>query len=694
MKLPSIIFNSKILSQFDDAVQKEWIVANGLGGYASSTVLGINTRKYHGLLVAAFHPPGDRRVCLAKLDGEVHIGNDTYPLGANEFHDGVFPQGHRSLKEFSLSPFPKYVYFVQNVKVEKTIFMPFEKNAVVALYDILNKSGSDIKIRIFPLVNWRHFHSVTDKWKIPWEFVQGRDEKKSDISFGTPESALIMKATNGHYHADGKWVERIYYREEAMRGESCLDDCYQLGFFEVDVKAGRNGNFAVIAVGDENELEAHKVLAEIPDTTNDIGELLKLEMRRRENFLANFYREHENVSVSDWLNWVILATDMFIVEGINDVRKSVIAGYHWFESWGRDAFISLPGLLLVTGRFEDAKKVFLTFKKHFQQGLIPNFISDQLAPSAYNSVDATLWFVNAVLQYLKYTSDFAFVQEQLWETLKAIVENYVKGTIFNICISDDGLLSCDSQLTWMDAAVDGQPVTPRAGKAVEVQALWYNTLKIMELLAGGFKEIIGVEKYSQMAEKARKSFVEKFWDSEKSYLFDVVSEHSKDDSLRPNQIIAVALDFSMLDDSRNEKVVDLVHRELSTPYGLRTLTRNDSKYVGVYSGDRRSRDKAYHNGTVWPWLQGPFTTAFLKTKGYADYRREYALENFILPLFTEQIFKVGLGTISEILDGEQPHTPRGCISQAWSVAEPLRAYVEDVMQIRPKYEKEILQGLR
>jgi predicted glycogen debranching enzyme len=694
MKLPSMIFNDKMLSQFDDATQKEWIVTNGLGGYASSTVLGINTRKYHGLLVAAFHPPGDRRVCLAKLDEEVSIGKDTYPLGANEFQNGVFPQGYRSLKEFSLSPFPKYVYSVENVKVEKTIFMPFEKNAVIALYNILNKSGFDIKIRIFPLVNWRHFHSVTDRWKVPWEFVQGRDEKKSDISFGTPQSALMMKVTNGHYHADGKWVERIYYREEAVRGESCLDDCYQLGFFEVDVKASKNENFAVTTVGDENELEAHKVSVEIPNTVYGLEALFELEMKRRENFLANFYGKHENVSVGDWLNWIILAADIFIVKGVDDLQKSVIAGYHWFEAWGRDTFISLPGLMLVTGRFEDARKVFLSFKKHCNQGLIPNFIPDQFGPPAYNSVDATLWFANAVLQYLKHTNDFDFVREQLWETLKIIVENYVKGTALNIYVDDDCLLSCDPLLTWMDAAVDGQPVTPRAGKPVEVQALWFNTLRIMELLASKFNERSEAEKYSQMAENTRKTFVEKFWDSEKNYLFDVVNEHNKDDSLRPNQIIAVALDFSMLDNSRNEKIVDIVHRELSAPYGLRSLARNDPKYVGVYSGDRRSRDKAYHNGTVWPWLQGPFTTAFLKAKGYADCRREYALKNFILPLFTEQIFKVGLGTISEILDGEQPHRPRGCISQAWSVAEPLRAYVEDVMRIRPKYEKEILQSLR
>jgi glycogen debranching enzyme len=245
----------------------------------------------------------------------------------------------------------------------------------------------------------------------------------------------------------------------------------------------------------------------------------------------------------------------------------------------------------------------------------------------------------------------------------------------------------------MDAAVDNQPVTSRAGKAVEVQALWYNSLRTMELLANKFNEKSEAEKYVQMAEKTRKSFAEKFWNSERDYLFDVIGENERDSSLRPNQIIAVALDFTMLDNVKNEKIVDVVRRELLTPYGLRTLARNNPRYIGVYSGDRRNRDRAYHNGTVWPWLLGPFTTAFLKTKDFAKFRLEYALKNFILPLFTEQVFKAGLGSISEIFDGEPPHLPRGCIAQAWSVAEPFRAYAEDVMQIRPKYEKEILWKL-
>jgi len=452
------------------------------------------------------------------------------------------------------------------------------------------------------------------------------------------------------------------------------------------VKAEKREELAITAVADENSENARRILGEMPRTMYDAENLFEREVERRENLLTKFHELHEKIPANEWLNWIILATDTFIV---NTNQKSAIAGYHWFEVWGRDTFVSLPGLMLVTGRFEDARKTFLVFKKHCKDGLIPNFISDQARQPAYNAVDATLWYVNAVLQYLKYTGDFKFVQERLWETLEAIVEGCMEGTAFNIRVESDGLLSHGPQLTWMDTAA-----TLRDGKAVEVQALWYNALKIMELLAIRFKEKDEAEKYAQTAEKARKSFVEKFWNPEKNCLFDVVSDHGRDASLRPNQIFAVALDFTMLDDAKNEKAVDAVHRELLTPYGLRTLTRNDLRYVGVYAGDRRSRDKAYHNGTVWPWLLGPFTTAYLKAKGYAEQRREYALKNFLLPLFTEQIFKSGLGTISEIFDGDSPHVSRGCIAQAWSIAEPFRAYIEDVMQARPKYERTVLQGSR
>jgi predicted glycogen debranching enzyme len=503
-----------------------------------------------------------------------------------------------------------------------------------------------------------------------------------------------MTTTRGDYFAEGKWIEEIYLREEAKRGESCLDDCYQLGHFEMNMEAGKNKKFAITAIADKNEGDVRKTLAEMRVTMNDVEALYEKEMERREKLLTKFYEEHKDIPTNDWLNWVVLATDMFIVKGINDGQKSVIAVYHWFETWGRDTFISLPGFMLVTGRFEDARRVLLTFTNHCKNGLIPNFLSDKAGRPDYNTVDATLWYVNAVLQYLKYTGDFKFVREQFWGNLKAIIENHARGTAFNIHVDSDGLLSHGPQLTWMDVAIDGQPITPRAGKAVEVQALWYNTLRTMELLANRFEENNEVEKYAQMAGKARKSFVEKFWNPEKNCLFDVISEYGKDGSLRPNQIIAVALDFTMLDDAKNEKIVDVVYREFLTPYGLRTLTRNDQRYIGVYAGDRGSRDRAYHNGTVWPWLLGSFTTAFLKTKGYTEHRRGYVLKNFLAPLFTKQVLEAGLGTLSEIFDGESPHTPRGCIAQAWSIAEPFRACVEDVMRFRPKYEKRVLQSLR
>ncbi len=693
MKLPSISFSRETLSRFEDEIQKEWLITNGLGGYASSTVLGINTRKYHGLLVAALRPPRDRRVFLTKLDEDVILGNDVYRLGANEFQDGFFPRGYSFLKEFSVSPFPNYVYALPKVEVQKTIFMPYGKNAAIALYSILNSNSFDVKAQVFPIVNGRHFHSVTDKSKASVEFVQKQDDVKVEICLNPPQNVLIMMATEGHFSAREKWIERIYLREEAKRGESCLDDCFQPGYFETEVKAGEDKNFAIAAVTGEDEDSAREVLAQLPSTTREVKALCEEEMGRCENLLLGFYGTHRTLPPKGWLDWLVLATDTFLVQAGSEGQKAVIAGYHWFEAWGRDTFISLPGLVLVPGRFEYARRILLSFEKYCKQGLIPNFLPEQTEQPVYNTVDATLWFVNATLQYLKYTGDFKFVREQLWDTVKSIVENHVIGTAFNIRVDTDGLLSHGPQLTWMDAEIKGKPVTPRAGKAVEIQALWYNTLRTAQLLAESFNEKSEAERYAQMAEKTRMSFAEKFWNLEEGCLYDVVSQNERDGSLRSNQILAAALDFTMLDSLRKEKVVDVVQRQLLTPYGLRTLGRNDSRYVGVCAGDRESRDKAYHNGTVWPWLLGPFVTAFLKTKGYTESAREYALMNFLMPLFNEEIFEAGLGTLSEIFDGDPPHASRGCISQAWSVAEPLRAYVEDIMQIRPEHEKKVLHGL-
>ena len=690
MRLPAITITREALSRFDEVIQKEWLVTNGLGSYASSTVLGINTRKYHGLLVAALHPPGDRTVCLAKLDEEAFIGNNVYPLGANEFHGRIFPQGYMFLKEFSVSPFPRYVYSVQDVEVRKTIFMPKEKNATAVVYRVLNGNDSEAKLRVFPLLTCRHFHSVVDRWRNPLDFSQTQSGSEVELAFNTPKTTIIASATEGEFREKTNWIERLYYREEGMRGESNTDDCFQPGYFEIPVPPRRKAEFAIVTAASDSSQKSREVLEAVGTTMYDVTALLEQELEHRNDSLVKFYGSRREVPVSDWLNWVLFAADAFIVKGASD-DKSVIAGYFWFEPWGRDTFISLPGLMLATGRFEDARRIFLSFMRYCKLGLIPDFVQEQSGEPSYNTVDATLWYVNAVLQYLKYTGDFKFVQKQLWEGLKAIFDYHEKGTSFGIHLDGDGLLAHGPRLTWMDAESEGVAVTPRAGKAVEIQALWYNALRTMQLLANRFEEKSLAEKCAAIADEARKSFNQKFWNSETKCLFDVVEETGAEATLRPNQIIAVALDYSMLENDKSERIVDAVQRELLTAYGLRTLARSDPRYRGMYVGDRRSRDQAYHNGTVWAWLLGPFVTAFLKTKGYGDFNREYALKNFILPLFTQQIFQACLGTLNEIFDGDAPHAPRGCIAQAWSVAEPLRVYVEDCMRIRPKYEKEVLQ---
>jgi len=519
------------------------------------------------------------------------------------------------------------------------------------------------------------------------DFSQQQDGEEVEVSFNAPKATVTVRSTTGEFNEKATWIEHLYYREEANRGESSMDDCYQPGYFEVLVPHKREKDFAVVTAASENSQECREILDALGNAMYDVNGQLKAELAQRENVLAEFYGSHSEVPTSDWLNWILLAADSFIVKGAGD-RKAVVAGYFWFETWGRDTFVSLPGLLLATSRFEDTRKILLNFMHHSRQGLIPNFIQDKSGEAAYNTVDATLWYVNAVLQFLKYTGDFKFVQQQLWEGLKAIVDSHEKGTAFGIRLDSDGLLAHGPRLTWMDAEVDGEAVTPRAGKAVEIQALWYNALKTMQLLANKFDEPSLAEKYTEMAFEAQKSFNAKFWDEAGGCLFDMVELSGVDASLRPNQIIAAALDFTMLSNEKSERVVNVVQRELVTPYGLRTLARSDSRYRDMYVGDRWNRDQAYHNGTVWPWLLGPYVTACHKAQSNSDYE----LKNRLMSLFTQQITQAGLGTISEIFDGDPPHTPRGCIAQAWSIAEPLRAYIEDVMWIRPKYEKEVLQA--
>ena len=689
MNLPAITYTKDELSNFNDIIVKEWIVTNGLGGYSSSTILGINTRKYHGLLVAALDPPGDRTVCLSKLDEDVMVGKDTYRFGSNEFKGAIFPDGYKQIKQFSVSPFATYIYEAGNVVLEKTIVLPKNKNAVAVIYNLKNDSPHEASLKIYPLLTCRYFHSVIDRRRTPLSFNQEKDGKFFQLFFQHPQAVLVCRITEGKFSERLNWIDHLHYREETQRGEADIDDCFQPGFFEASIPANAEKEFAISASLYRQSKDAKLALDYIGNTIEEVKSTLNREITNRVALLESFYDSHPDVQQSDWLNWIVLAADSFIVESELG-RKAIIAGYHWFESWGRDSFISLPGLLLVTGKYSGAKNILQSFMRYCEKGLIPNFISDKTGDPAYNTVDGTLWYVNAVLQYLKYTGDFGFVHADLWDNLKGIIEYHQKGTQFDIRVDSDGLLKHGPRLTWMDAVVEGDIITPRAGKAVEIQALWYNTLKTMEFLAKKFQEPKLSEKYGLMAKQANESFNQKFWNPQKSCLFDAVDDKNSDPSIRPNQIFAASLDFIMLDRAKCIDVIDVVTKELVTPLGLRTLSLESPKFVGTCTGDRRARDTAYHNGTIWPWLLGPYITAYLKARGYAPKSRKIAFEELIQPLFKLGITQEGLGSINEIYDCDVPNKPRGCISQAWSVAEPLRAYVEDVLGVKPQYSKDIL----
>jgi predicted glycogen debranching enzyme len=682
MNLSEIALTKETLSSFNEALTKEWLATNGLGGYASSTVLGINTRKYHGLLVAALHPPGDRTVCLSKLDEDILVGGDTYRFGANEFADAIYPQGHTLLNSFSVSPFPTWTYRAGSIELTKTVFLPRLKNAASAIYTVSNSGDSEATLRVYPMLTCRHFHTTINRKETPLQFTQKSSSLTSETTFQQPHVTVMCRATDGVFHEQINWVDNLFYRVEAARGESSSDDCLQPGYFEFTLPPNQEKKLAInTAAGPDGEVTG-QILDLIGNTIDEVGTSFSRELAAQASMLDDFYRLHPNVSRADWLSWVLYAADSLMVQDAAG-KKAVVAGYPWFEPWGRDSFVSLPGLLLVRGKFREARDILQSFNRLCREGIIPNYVADRTGEAAYNTVDGTLWYINAVHKYLRYAGDVATVRAELWRSMQVMVDAYRKGTSFGIRLDSDSLLTHGARLTWMDAEVNGEAVTSRAGKAVEIQALWYNALRSMQSMAVIFSDFDTAAKYGEIADKARTSFNQKFWNPSSGCLFDVLEPRGVDASVRPNQLFAISLDYPILYGDKWQRVVDMVNRELVTPYGLRTLSPSDPKFIGKCSGDRASRDRAYHNGTVWPWLLGSFVTAYLKAEGHEQLAREHVLQTLMEPFFSGWLKQAGLGTIGEICDADSPHLPRGCISQAWSVAEPLRAYVEDVLMIKP-----------
>ena len=614
---------------------REWIVTNGLGSYASLTHANETTRKFHGLLVASLNPPTKRWVFVSNVEDKLTINNTTYNL-----------RNYKPTFEFDI--FPSFSYDIEGIKLRKTVFMEHEKNTTAIKYEIHTRKP--LVMTHSPIVNSRHFYDLTNKWSVL--FQQEPFDHGVCIRPDNTEKTLKIILRNSTYTPSEYWLD-FSYEKDRERNDASEDHAIRTGDFS---KILNSSAYYYLTFTLEDETESKP------------SAIYEKEIRRKKQLLqqANLGKKFEKL---------VLSTDNFVVS--KDKGKSIVAGYHWFSDWGRDTLIALPGIALVTKRFEDAKQILLSFSKYCNNGLIPNAFMDRDSVAVYNTVDASLWYIDRVYQYLRYTNDQDTLNK-LWNTLNSIVEGYKNGTDYGIHMDNDYLISHGEGLTWMDVKIGDHCPTPRAKKAVEIQALWYNALQIMS----NFSHVLGKDDaYCDLAEHVKENFVAQY-----DQQYDVID--TKDTSQRPNQIFLVSLDFSMIEKPLQEKIVTDVEEKLVTNFGLRTLSPDDPRYKGTYLGNY-NRDEAYHNGTVWPWLLGSFIKAFVKVKNNTKQSRDYAYQNFLKPMLNV-MGEQWDGSIYEIFDGGPPYCPRGCITQAWSVAEILRSWVEDIGGISPPYEKKFL----
>jgi predicted glycogen debranching enzyme len=651
----SIEYGEAICRDLDAASQREWLETNGLGGYASSTVCGMNTRRYHGLLVAATKPPVGRMVLLSKLEETLTVNGKSYELSVNQYPGTVHPRGYLLLKQFRLDPFPVFRYEVDGVLLEKSIFMPQGENTVVIRYELLavdrqTTPEDACTLELRPLIAFRDYHATTHQ--------NGALDPALHVEPGSLRMTPYrdLPSLNLAHDADevresAEWYRDFEFERERERGLDFREDLFHP--FTLTGNLHARNSLTVIA-----STEAH-----------DIRSAGNLRDAR-----------HASATPGDapFVSMLTRAADQFLVR--RGEWNTVIAGYHWFSDWGRDTMIALPGLTLATGRPEVARGILRAFAGSVDRGMLPNRFPDSGEAPEYNNVDGTLWFFEAVRAYLQHTGDLDFTRGTLYDVLADIVAWHERGTRYGIRVDRDGLLMAGepgTQLTWMDAKVGDWVVTPRRGKPVEIQALWYNALRVMEDLARRLARDSGSAHYGELAGRAESSFTELFWNPSAGCLYDVVDGEERDTAIRPNQILAVSLPHSMLAPELAARVVDAVERHLLTPFGLRTLAPSDPQYRGRYEGDQRSRDSAYHQGTVWPWLMGPFLKAYIATHGRSAQSREQA-SNWLAQL-RDYLQDRGVGQLPEIFDGDRPHRPAGCIAQAWTVAELLRVCVEELL---------------
>ncbi len=638
-----------ILKKFKDATQHEYLETNGLGGWSSSSIIGAHTRRYHGLFVAAINPPTDRIVLLSKLDETVVTGEERIELGCNLFDgDVIHPNGHHYLNSFTKNIFPQWVYDLNGIQLKKTIAMIHNENTVVVYYEVM-KAPAPFQLELLPLMAARGYHSIVHAGpQMHWDV-----DFNKGIFHNLPDGNVnvFISVPGSSYEHTPRWFNNFKYSVEQYRGLDYSEDLFNHGMLTVELK---EGDSLGIIISTEN-----------PEGRDAKTLMFKEEERRKELLKGQ--------PADETVQQLVLAADQFIVRR-EEALKTVIAGYHWFTDWGRDTMISLPGLTLSTGRFDDAKKILSAFAHSVDMGMLPNRFQEK-EPPEYNNVDGTLWYFIAIKKYLDATGDKDFVLNEILPVLKDIIDWHYKGTRYHIHTTEDGLLYSGEegqQLTWMDARIGTWVVTPRMGYPVEIQALWYNALKIFaELLALNNQEKDAAV-INAGSEKTKRCFNERFWNKEGNYLYDNIDENNQADTeIRPNQLFALSLPYSLIDDASKAKaILKVVEENLYTPVGLRSLPKSDAHYIGVYGGDQWHRDSSYHQGTVWSWLLGPYVDALVKVKSKKSKVKK------VIDNFKYHLNEGCIGSVSEIFDADAPHHPRGCVAQAWGVAEVLRVIKE------------------
>jgi len=652
----------------------EWLVANGRGGYAMGTVPQLLARRYHGLLVAAVRPPTDRWVLLAKYEAAVIAADRRVELGTNDYPGTIHPEGYRCLESFRHSPVPTWRWRVGRsqdsergeVVIEQTLFLAHGADTVFSQWRLI-EGDTPLVLEVLPLSTCRPFHRLAGRFDLGDPAI---DARPNGFSIRWPgDRPPLFVDSNGAFDALPDWYYRFVLAAETDRGLDDQQDLFAPGPIRGELWPGDRDGLIVAA-------------STAPVSWRDAA-AVRSEAERRHAAAPLPPEVDDPLAVA-----LARAADDFLVRRGDD-QGSIIAGYPWFADWGRDAFISLPGLCLVTGRFAAARSIIDTFAGHLADGLIPNLFPDSGGQPEYNTVDATLWFINAIDRYVAYTGDWTAVADGWLDAIAEALAAHFRGTRHRIGVDADGLLAAGEpgvQLTWMDARVDGRVVTPRIGKPVEINALWYNALRIASRFAERGGRPADAARWTRAAESAREAFNRRFWNNAAGCCFDVVDvDHvpGRDDpAIRPNQILALALTHPVLDESRWPAVVGRVREKLWTPLGLRTLDPEHPDFRPRYRGDARQRDGAYHQGTVWPWLLGPFVSAYVRAHGPDAAARRAARR--LLDGLDAHLVQAGLGSISEVGDGAPPHLPGGCPWQAWSVAEPLRALVEDVFNRAPR----------